>query len=335
MSAIILLKGTKMSRFFVFIFGVLIFNPFSYAEEIFFENGQDRLSGHYLENTNGQPAKAVLLFVHGDGAMSYDADGYYGIIWERLRENGYAIFSWDKPGVGDSSGNWLEQRMTERQSEVLAAIDLVQDEYHFSAKNTGLVGFSQAGWILPALANKPSKVGFIIGIGFATNWVEQGSYLTKIRHQIAGSNKNEITSALDAYMKDISFFQKNPSYSEYLTYAGEYAMEKDRYNFVLNNFNADARHDYSQIKVPSLFLWGEKDLNVNAKQEFEWWQSQSNKLVTTKLIENANHGMLNSNSFDSQNMGFWQWIKLMWLEEGAFSPDFLPTVLAWLEQRNI
>lgn len=324
-----------MSRFFIFLLGVFLFQPFSYAEEVTFQHGQHSLSGYYLEVTNGKPAKAILLFVHGDGAMSYDAEGYYSIIWKALRQNGYAIFSWDKPNVGDSSGNWLEQSMVARQSEVLAAIDLVQKKYHFTPKNTGLFGFSQAGWVLPALANKTSKVGFIIGVGFATNWVEQGRYSTKIRHQIAGSNKNEITSALDAYTKEILFFQGSPSYSKYLTFSGEYALEKDRYEFVLNNFKADASDDYSNIKVPSLFLWGEKDLNVNAKEEFKWWQTQTNEFVTTKLIDNASHAMLNADSFNSQNFGFRQWIKLMWLEQDAFAADYLPTVLTWLEQRNI
>jgi hypothetical protein len=45
--------------------------------------------------------------------------------------------------------------------------------------------------------------------------------------------------------------------------------------------------------------------------------------------------MLNSDSFNSQNFGFQDWLKLMWLEQDAFSPDFITPVLTWLEQRNI
>ena len=323
-----------MSRFFIFLFFFIFFLPFSYAEKITFEHGNDTLSGHYLEATNGKPAKAVLFFVHGDGATSYDAEGYYNIIWEPLRENGYAIFSWDKAGVGNSSGNWLEQSMIDRQSEVIAAIDLVQNKYHFTSKETGLVGFSQAGWVVPALANKTAKIGFVIGVGFATNWVEQGRYSTRVRNEIEGKNEKQIISALDTYTKEISFFKKTPKYSEYLAFSGGYGMEKSRYGFVINNFKVDAKNDYSNIKVPSLFLWGEKDINVNAKREFEWWKNNSNELVTTKLVNNASHAMLNADSFNSQNFGFQDWLKLMWLEQDAFSPDFIPTVLTWLEQRN-
>jgi pimeloyl-ACP methyl ester carboxylesterase len=309
--------------------------PFSYAEEISFKHEKNRLSGHYLDATNGKPAKAVLLFVHGDGPMPYDAEGYYNFIWAPLRESGYAIFSWDKPNVGNSSGNWLDQSMVERQSEVLAAIEWVQSKYHFTHINTGLVGFSQAGWVLPALATNTSKIGFIVGIGFAANWIEQGKYYTSTKHRLANKNKNQIMVALDDYAKEIVFFKTSASYSQYLEFAGEEAMTKKRYQFVLRNFKSDASHDYSTIEIPSLFLWGVNDLNVDAKHEFEWWQTNNNKFVTTQMIPNASHGMLNSESFDSQVFGVGQWIKLMWFGQEALAPEFLPIMLTWLDHHNM
>ena len=155
-----------MHKLVIWIIFSLFYSPLSVGQELIFEHGQDRLSGHYLQPTNGIPAKAVLIFVHGDGATEYDAHGYYDIIWQPLLEKGYAIFSWDKPNIGKSTGNWLAQSMQDRQSEVLAAVAAVQKKYHFSAANTGLIGFSQAGWVVPALANRADKIAFSIGIGF-------------------------------------------------------------------------------------------------------------------------------------------------------------------------
>lgn len=324
-----------MNRIVVFLFFAITSFTYCYAEEVTFKHKNTSLSGHYLENTNGQPPKAVLLFVHGDGATSYDAEGYYTLIWEPLRQNGYAIFSWDKPNVGRSSGNWLNQTMPDRQSEVLAAIDFVQNKYNFTAQNTGLIGFSQAGWVLPAISNKDSKFGFVIGIGFATNWIEQGKYYTKTNRTLAGKNKQQVNTALTDYAKEISFFQQNPSYSKYLDFAGNEAMKKDRFHFVLNNFKSDSTQDHSAIKVPSLYLWGEKDLNVDVKQEFEYWKIKNNDFVTTKLIANASHSMLDADSFSSQSIGALQWMKLMWLGQDALAADFMPTILVWLEHQNI
>jgi alpha-beta hydrolase superfamily lysophospholipase len=112
-------------------------------------------------------------------------------------------------------------------------------------------------------------------------------------------------------------------------------MTKKRYQFVLKNFKSDASHDYSTIEIPSLFLWGVNDLNVDAKHEFEWWQTNNNKFVTTKLIANASHVMLNAKSFDRQGFGVKQWIKLMWFGQDALAPEFLPAMLTWLDHHNM
>lgn len=74
------------------------------AKKVTFTNGEDSLSGHYLLPDKGKP-RAVILFVHGDAPLEYDAYGYYPLIWRRLQSQGFAIFSWDKPGVGNSTGD--------------------------------------------------------------------------------------------------------------------------------------------------------------------------------------------------------------------------------------
>jgi len=305
----------------------------AHAEQINFQYEQHLLSGHYLAPLNNEPAKAVLLFVHGDGALTYDADGYYPLIWQTLREHGYAVFSWDKPGVGQSEGNWLKQSMIDRQSEVLSAIKVVQKKYHFTTQNTGLIGFSQAGWVLPALATN-NKVGFIIGIGFATSWLEQGQYLTKTRLKLSKASYKQLAMAMENYAKEIAFFKQAPSYADYLSFSSQAVLSPERYQFVLTNFQANASDDYENIDVPTLLLWGEEDLNVNASQEFNRWQSQEkNKRVTTMLIAKANHGLLNSASFNTQDFSFLQWLKLMWLGQEALAPEFLPMLLQWLDKQ--
>jgi hypothetical protein len=34
-----------------------------------------------------------VFFVHADGGMSYDAEGYYCFIWQALTDQSYAIIS--------------------------------------------------------------------------------------------------------------------------------------------------------------------------------------------------------------------------------------------------
>jgi len=319
---------------FVFSSSILsIFVNLGEAEEVSFKHGSEQLHGHFLAPVSDKMAKGVLIFVHGDGAMTYDAEGYYDIIWQQLREQGYAIFSWDKAGVGESSGNWLNQSMQDRQSEVLAAVKFIQQQYKFTPKSTGLIGFSQAGWVLPAITNKENNIGFMVGIGFASNWLEQGQYYTKTRLQLSGANAEQVNIALATNLSGTKFLDSTPSYVQYLKSAGDDPMSKERYQFVLKNYRSDAIQDYLSINIPTLLLWGEGDLNVDAQQEFNWWKLSDNKnnCVETQLILNASHGMLKANEFGSQNFGFKQWLKLMWQGPDALATDFMPTLLLWLE----
>lgn len=83
------------------------------AERLQFKHGGTQLSGHHFLPYNcakNNSAKAVIIFVHGDGDVTYDANGYYRFIWKYLKTNGYAIFSWDKSGTGKSEGNRLEEK---------------------------------------------------------------------------------------------------------------------------------------------------------------------------------------------------------------------------------
>ncbi|MCK6264582.1 alpha/beta fold hydrolase [Vibrio sp. ZSDE26] len=306
----------------------------SHAETIVFKHGNTILSGQYLKPTDDKDTKGVILFVHGDGATSYDAEGYYKLIWQPLRQNGYAIFSWDKPGVGQSTGNWLEQSMTERQDEVLAAIEVIQEKYGFNADNTGLLGFSQAGWVVPTLAGLHSKIGFFIGIGFATNWVDQGRYFTRVKHTVAGGNANQIEQAILSYNREIDFLSTSPSYAEYVDFVGSQTMIKERFHFVLDNVQSDATQDYERIKTPGLLLWGDDDLNVNAKKEFESWKTRQHPQITAKLIPNATHSMLDSELFNTQEFGYKQWLMLMWYEQQALADTFIPTLVSWLEEHH-
>ncbi|MCE2596453.1 alpha/beta hydrolase [Motilimonas cestriensis] len=298
------------------------------AQPITFQDGENKLSGEYLTPLHNQPAKAVLVFVHGDGAQTYDADGYYELIWDQLRAQGYAVLSWDKPGVGDSLGNWLDQTMQDRQQEVMAAVEWVQQNHGFTASNTGLIGFSQAGWVVPALASNDNKVGFAIGVGFAKNWIEQGRYYTQTKHQLADDNKADIQAAIAQYNDEVNFFKSAlPS-----DYKRNDSMSRQRFQFVIKNINADASAEYKKINIPTLLLWGKDDLNVDAKAEFAYWQQQPNPYVTTVLLDDANHGLLDSKQFSRQSYGIKDWLKLAWLGEDAMASDVMPTLLRWLEQ---
>lgn len=328
----------KLHRYFlmILVLASMIINV-AEAKRVTFQNSEDTISGHYLLPDKGKP-KAVILFVHGDGPLNYDADGYYPLIWERLLEQGFAIFSWDKPGIGGSTGNWLTQSMQQRQQEVQSAVNFLQTSYGYSGTQIGLLGFSQAGWVVPAVANNNSNIGFVIGIGFAINWLEQSWYLTHVRLLKRGASSSEIEAARALHTEEISVLEQMPSYDLYLKKYGRNAdvITEARYPFVLKNFRADATQDYIGLQQPMLLLLGDKDLNVNI------WNTKSvvEKLINDQqniqvsIIKNATHVMLDAKHFNEQSPGLSFLIKLMWKQEKAFSAEFYTVLDEWLNRQK-
>jgi pimeloyl-ACP methyl ester carboxylesterase len=306
------------------------------AKQVTFKNGDDLLSGHYLLPDSGKP-RAVILFVHGDGPLGYDAHGYYPLIWERLLRQGFAIFSWDKPGIGESTGNWLAQSMKQRQQEVQSAVTFIRDSYGYSGSQVGLLGFSQAGWVVPALANNNPDIGFIIGVGFAIDWLEQSWYLTRVRLTQQEADSSVVEAAYASHLEEINFLNQEPSYDLYLKKYGHTPdpMSEDRYQFVLKNFKADATHDYTGLKQPMLLLLGDKDLNVDILNTKEVVENliDDQQSIQISVIKDATHGMLDAEHFNEQSPGLVFLLKLMWKGERAVAPEFYIKLDEWLSSR--
>lgn len=324
--------------FFVvsFTLGISLFNSNVYAEKVTFQDKENTLSAHYMSPDKNVQTKGVIVFVHGDGALPYDAYDYYDPIWDRILDADYAVFSWDKPGVGSSTGNWLNQSMEDRQDEVRAAISFLKEKYGYKEGQIGLMGFSQAGWVVPAVTKDNKDVGFMIGVGFAMNWMDQGWYLGEIRMKNQGRTIAEIESAYQKRPKEFAFLKTNPSYAEYQEKYGndDAPMTQDRFIFVKKNFLSDATDDYQGIRQPILILLGEEDLNVNVENTQnvlrKIFSNQSN--MTMHMIPNATHGLLKHPKFSEQKPGLAFLLRLMWEGENAYTDEFFQNLDGWLRQ---
>jgi pimeloyl-ACP methyl ester carboxylesterase len=251
-----------------------------------------------------------------------------------LLRQGFAIFSWDKPGIGESTGNWLAQSMKQRQQEVQSAVTFIRDSYGYSGSQVGLLGFSQAGWVVPALANNNPDIGFIIGVGFAIDWLEQSWYLTRVRLTQQEADSSVVEAAYASHLEEINFLNQEPSYDLYLKKYGHTPdpMSEARYQFVLKNFKADATHDYRGLKQPMLLLLGDKDLNVDILNTKEVVENliDDQQSIQVSVIKDATHGMLDAEHFNEQTPGFLFLMKLMWQGEHAVAPGFYNVLDEWL-----
>ena len=269
-----------------------------------FHAGSDRLSGTLILPRD-VAAPPVALFVHGDGPQDRYADDGYQPFINQLLDQGIGVFTWDKPGVGRSAGNWLDQSMQDRAAEAMAAYLRVRSEPGVDAAKVGFLGYSQAGWVLPIVASR-AQPAFTVIIGGAVNWRDQGAYYTRKRLQAQGVAADEIERRLAAERtsNDALFGEPRPLAD---VLAARPDMTPARARYVQRNYLSDASGWIPKMRGPVLAVWGEMDPNVdaavNAARYRLLFADAPDKRVM--LVPDAGHVLLRAPQFNDQIASDW------------------------------
>jgi pimeloyl-ACP methyl ester carboxylesterase len=133
------------------------------VEEITFQSGEFTIVGD-LRTPAGSGSFPVVLFVHGSGPIDRTFSGYYLPIMERMLQAGYAVFSWDKPGTGESTGQVDDtpRVLHSRAQIVLDAIEVMKERPDIDPRRIGLWGISQASYVMPLVLSQSEDVAFMI-----------------------------------------------------------------------------------------------------------------------------------------------------------------------------
>ncbi|MGK0321110.1 MAG: pimeloyl-ACP methyl ester carboxylesterase, partial [Granulosicoccus sp.] len=273
-----------------------------------FESAGNTLCGTLMLPDTGSAPAPVTIFVHGDGPADADYFGYYRSIWNALANSGIASFSWDKPGVGDSGGNWLDQSMEDRAAETTAAALHLAQRPDIDAENIGVIGFSQAGWVLPRLANEEWLDYLVLG-STAIDWTDQGDYMMQRRWGTrAVSDPDGYQSAVERDQLFDDLMQNNDKthddYIELIRQTGgsdadvKTAMSPSRFDFARRNMNENAVQTLNNINVPVLGLFGTDDLNVDVMDSLSVYKSIFKKTPTVDfnyhIYPGATHALTKS-----------------------------------------
>lgn len=213
------------------------------------------------------PARGLVVMVHGDSAVDATQNELYSPWFEGAADAGYATLSWSKPGVGGSTGNWLDQSMGDRATEVSSAIDWAITQSGIPTENLVLWGASQAGWVMPKVVAQRDDIDGVIAVGTAMNWLSQGRFNTLAELDYANAPDEERQRELSSSDTIRDLLQQHGSHEEYLDATTEKTpMSSGRWGFVARNFQADATEDLlasAPRNVPILLLAGDHDRNVD------------------------------------------------------------------------
>ena len=208
-------------------------------QDVIFNSDGTKLAGTLYSPKN---AYASVVIVHGSGQETRMTT-----FAELLASNGISVLTYDKRGVGKSEGVYAGPEVGTNNvdsfninllaKDACAALNKIK-QYN-NGNPIGLLGFSQAGWIIPIAAENNPLVNFMVLFSCPTI-----TSLEQLRFQFyTNGNFNFWVNHTE---EDVRYHIKNDS---------------DRYQFT----STDPKVALSNISVPSLWLFGEKDIQIPVK----------------------------------------------------------------------
>jgi len=286
-------------------------------EEITFQSGSFHVVGD-LRLPEGTEPFPVVLFVHGSGPADRTGEGSYPPIIERMLRAGYATFSWDKPGTGESTGQFNDQTLRHQRAQiVLDAIEVMQARRDIDPQRIGLWGISQAGYVMPLALMQSKDIAFMIGVSCpGISGVDQTTYQNMAMALCTGTPKGQADRRTEL-LADLDAARTYKSYEEYVHYREmiealfETAVQAPQgYGFGVVPEKAwlanDSENEHwwnpieviEQTKIPVLAIFGDKDPQIDPIQGAYAYrkavEQAGNPLSRVELFTKANHGITTS-----------------------------------------
>lgn len=317
------------------------------TEEITFYSGSFKLVGD-LSLPEGPGPHPVVVFVHGDGPNNRTSGVTYPPIMERMRRVGYATFSWDKPGTGESTGRIDRRRLVDQRAQiVLDAIALLEERPDIDAEMIGLWGISQAGYVMPRVLTVSDDVAFMIAVSCPGEaGADQGVFLLTAQAVCAGlraEDAEEVERLIDGA-------GRAQTYDEYLRYKSEQAQYPTLSQMTLLGFSVEPRPEsdwhaddlsgeyfrdpleaIEGITIPVLAFFGELDTQADPFQGAEAYrvllERAGNPYSRVELIPGADHNIILSETgclAERDRRPRRQWTN--------YAPRYLEVLEGWLRE---
>ena len=255
-------------------------------EDVKFESKGIMLAGSIV-----MPKKAIaaVVIVHGSDPVKRELD-----FAKRLAKEGIAVLTYDKRGVGESGGVYVgptvgtnnvdSANLTLLSHDANAAVNIFRAHLKNNKMPIGLVGFSQAGWIIPIAASNNPQIAFMVMFSCPTI-----TTLEQLRFQFYTNGNNK--------------FWDNHTEAD----AREHVFnDPDKYPFL----PTDPKVTLNKLSVPGLWLFGEKDIQIPAKLCIEQLNALKlkGKPFECRLFANLGHNTAFDNNTEPVDIAV-QWIR--------------------------
>lgn len=236
-------------------------------EDVFYASGDIELAGRLRLPPYAGPHPALVV-IHGSGRATRDR---YDELGRDLALNGYALLTYDKRGVGESGGAYLDVApdnsaavFEQLAADVLAGVRYLRARDDIRGDRVGVLGISQGGWIAPLAAASSDEVAFLVVISGPAVSVGEEIFYSELTGEREGADAAvedaELSAALAAF-DGVGGFDPVP----YL----------------------------ERLDVPALWVLGQGDRSIPVPETVAVLQRlrDAGKPLTLELLPDVGHGM--------------------------------------------
>jgi uncharacterized protein len=309
-------------------------------EDVEFSNGDVRLAGTLINPARGGKHAAIIL-VHGSGAENRD----YILPFARfLIRRGIAVLGYDKRGVGGSTGDWNTASFDDLAGDVVAAFNYLKTRRDIDPSRIGLLGISQAGWIMPLAAVRATDIAFLISISGAGIPAAE-TVIDQARNEMtAGGMPSEVVEQIVGLMKlQNQFARTGQGWDEYMATRATLVARAQAakvqwpppdlfpatpdhpyFQFIRRLYFYDPAPTLRQLRVPTLALFGELDNNIVAGKNKAAWETaltaSGNRDYALRVLPKGNHYQWEAKAGSNAEMASLK----------GFVPEYFTTIQDWL-----
>jgi pimeloyl-ACP methyl ester carboxylesterase len=239
----------------------------------------------------------------GSGPSGRDNDVYFPPIRQHLLESGIAVSSFDKRGVGGSTGHWVEAGIERQSEDALAAVAVLGRE--LPGVPIGLFGHSQGGWVVIDAASRSRELAFLVtnsGPGVTPLEQERYAHRTKLLRQ--GVSPAEIDEAMEPFelvaaglARRLSFeamrIRIERAYPEHVREQLDLVLLPDDpalWPLFLEVSDYDPRPALERTRIPVLALFGAEDSIVPVEASVSAYrEAVRTELLTVEVFPGGDH----------------------------------------------
>ena len=309
-------------------------------EEVTFKNGDVTLSGTLVVPEGKAKRRPALVFTHGGGAQLREV--YWGLGY-LYAARGFVVLSYDKRGVGKSTGNWLAASFQDLADDAVAAAKFLRARTDVNPKQIGFWGQSQGGWIAPLAASRFPDSAFAIALsGGGLTPAETELFDTEYELTKAGYTANEVKDALtfQRLKNDIIANDANDEWEQYAK-ARPKAREQKWYRhqgidvrgpekrddgfwpYMRKFYFYDPSPTLRSMDAPLLAIFGELDTPEGVKAEVRAIEQIMNQAgrrdYLIKVYPSARHNLMEAPRDNPD-----EYVRLK-----RFPPGFFETMVDW------